>query len=325
MNRRRIAIGVSAVSGVAMVGAGALSLLGSGGATAATPKLTPIAAVQAAAGATEKAQTAEVDTVVTMTTPATAAKGATPAAPAKSTTMHGTGLFDFGREIGKIDLTMANGGLQEVLTPSSLYLRTAPPGAPAAGGTSSTSGKGWSRIDISRLSDGNLISGGSTDPVMALAMLGGTAPDVRYLGQDVVRDVAVSHYQGTLDLAVAANAAVPPRDAAAAANAAADKKALTNASHAFVSAKVPFDLYLDADGRVRRFAAKFSFVVPGPGKGAAEVTSTTDLYGFGIPVGVSTPSAPAPASSAGKPAGTSTAPATPSAPGTPSPSRSAHK
>lgn len=336
MNRRRIVIGVSAVSGIAALSAGAaLSLTGSGGAKGVDLKVSPIAAVRAAAGATEKAQTAQVDTVVTMTTPAVPAKGATPATAAKTTTMQGSGLFDFGRRIGKIDLTVAGGGLQEVLTPASLYLRTAPPAAQAAGGPTTTSGKGWERVDIGRLSDGNLVSGGSTDPVMALAMLGGASPDVKYVGQDVVRDTPVAHYQGTLDLADAANASVTARDSASASAAdAADKKALTNASRAFLTTKVPFDVYLDSDGRLRRFVARFSFAVPGPGKVAAEVTSSTELFAFGIPVGVSTPSAPSPTTPAtpGKTPATSgktpaTAGKTPGAPDrdTPSPSRSAHK
>ena len=35
------------------------------------------------------------------------------------------------------------------------------------------------------------------------------------------------------------------------ANAAADKKALSNAAHAFVTTKIPFDAFLDDSGRLR--------------------------------------------------------------------------
>jgi hypothetical protein len=323
VNRRRIVIGVSAVSGVAVLGMAAAQM--SGGSS--TPKgvdlkVAPVAAMHAAGPATTKAKTAQVDTVVTMATPAVAAKGATPAVAAKTTTMHGTGLFDFSRQVGRIDLTMANGSLQEVLTPAALYLHSGPPATgtatPTEAAAAAAAAKGWSKVDIGRLSDGNLVSGGSTDPSMAFAMLGGVQPDVKFVGQDKVREVPVAHYQGTLDLAEAAAAAVAPAgvpgapaDAAAVANAAADKKALTNAAHTFLTPKIPFDVYLDADGRVRRFVAKFSFIVPGPGHVAAEVTSTTDLFAFGTPIDVATPAAATPSHPAGG--------------ATPSPSRSAHK
>jgi hypothetical protein len=262
----------------------------------------PVAAVRAASGATMKAGTAEVDTVVTMTTPAIPASGKSPAAPARTTTMHGAGLFDFGREIGRIDLTMANGALQEVLTPSALYLRSESAANPAA-----SAGKGWSKVDISRLSDGNLVSGGSTDPAVTFAMLGGVLQDVKYIGQDKVRDTQVAHYQGTLDLADAASVAVPTGDA----NAAADKKALSNAARTFTTTKVPFDAYLDDSGRLRRFVARFEFTVPGPAHAKATVTSATELYSFGVPVGVIAPQTPT----------TPTAPATP----TPGSNRPANK
>ena len=293
MNRRTIAIGVSSVSGLAVLAVGAWTMFGgSGSARAVDLHTSPVAAVRAAGEATQKAKTAQVDTVITMATPAVAAHGATPAQPARTTTMHGSGLFDFGKQIGSIDLTMPNGALHEVLTPASLYLH---PGAdPAAASAAAASGKGWSRVDIGKLSDGNLVSGGSTDPAMAIAMLAGTTPDVKYLGQDTVRGVAVAHYEGTLDLTEAANAPLPAGDA----NAAADKKALSNAAHAFVTTKIPFDAYLDDSGRLRRFVAKFQFVVPGQSHTVAEVTSATELFGFGVPVGVATPP-PAPASPSG--------------------------
>lgn len=256
--------------------------------------------MRAAGPATAKAGTAQIDTVVTMTTPAVAAHGKTPAQAAATKTMHGSGLFDFGKQIGRVDLTMPNGGLQEVLTPSTLYLR---PSSDSADG--SLSGSGWTRVDVGRLGDGNLVSGGSTDPAMAVALLGGATPDVRYVGPDDVRGAAVAHYEGTLDLVDAASAAPAPGGDA---TAAADKKALTNAAHAFVTTRVPFDVYLDAQGRVRRFVARFQFVIPGTAHTVAQVTSATEFYGFGVPVAESVPVSPA----------TTPAPAGPAAPSSPS-------
>ncbi|MFL6111552.1 MAG: hypothetical protein ACJ786_09390 [Catenulispora sp.] len=303
MNRRRIAIGISSVSGLVIVAAGAMNMFSSGDATSGrghTVNLhaAPVAAVTAAGTATGRSGTAQVDTLVTMTTPAVPAHGTIPAAPAKTATMHGTGLFDFGKQIGRIDLTLANRSLQEVLTPTALYLHSA---APAPGAAAPA--KGWSRVDVATSSDGNLVSGGATDPAMAFAMLAGAQHDVKYVGQDRIRGEPVVHYHGTLDLRQAAAAAptsaggtgtgnVTAADAAAdAADAAADKKALTNAARAFTTTKVPFDAYLDAQGRLRRFVAVLSFTMPGPAKAVAQVTSATELFGFGTPVTVVTPSA----------------------------------
>jgi hypothetical protein len=247
-------------------------------------KAAPAAAVRGAGAATAKAGTAQVDTVVTMTTPAVPAHGETPAQPGRTTTMHGTGLFDFGKEIGRVDLSMPSGGLQEVLTPGTLYLRSSDESPDG-----SLSGKGWERIDIGRLGDGNLVSGGSTDPAMAVALLGGATPDVRYVGPDTVRGTAVAHYEGTLDLVDAATAAQAP---AGDTRAVADKTALSHAARAFVTTRVPFDAYLDAQGRLRRFVARFQFVMPNTAHAVAQVTSATELYGFGVPVAESVPVAP---------------------------------
>jgi hypothetical protein len=343
VNRRRIAIGVSAASGVAILAGIAAVQMSSGGAGTQRVQLagTPTAAVRAAGPATAEAKTAQVDTIVTMRTPAVPANGATPAAAAMTTTMHGTGFFDFSRSVGQMDLSTAKGSVQEVLTPAELFVRTAPPSTASHGQTqaaapAAAADKGWMASDIGRVFDGNLVTGGSTDPGMVFAMLGGVQPDVKLVGQEKVRDVQVAHYHGTLDLADAANALSAPSvgpsagpaakpsapvDPAAAANAAADKKALTNASRAFRTTKIPFDAYLDGDGRLRRFVASFSFVVPGPNKVVAEVSSATDLFGFGIPVNVVTPSV----SATSRPARAGTPTPTHSAAGTPSPSRSAHK
>jgi hypothetical protein len=301
VNRRRIAIGVSSVSGLAVVALGAVNLFSSGGAAYGGGQspvdlhTTPVAAVAAAGPATGRAGTAQVDTLLTMATPALPAQGKTPAQPAKTATMHGTGVYDFGRQTGKIDLKLGTGALEEVLTPGVLYLRSA-----AASPAAATPAKDWQRADAVRTSDGNVVSGGATDPAMEFAMLAGTQPGVKFVGQDQVRGVPVAHYQGTLDLQQAASApaaAGTPAPAAAVA-----KQALTNAAHAFTTTKVPFDAYLDEQGRLRRFVAVFSFTMPGSAKAVAQVTSATELFGFGTPVAVATPTvAPAAATPAATP------------------------
>lgn len=290
MNRRRIAIGVSSVSGLAVVAAGAMSMFGSGGsANAVDLHATPVAAVTGSAGVTARAGTAQTDTVVTVANPAVPAQGKTPAVAPQTLTMHGAGLFDFAKQVGSVGLTVPTGALDEVLTPATVYVRRSAKAATAT--AAAVPASAWSRTGTAAIPDGDVISGGVTDPSLIFAMLGGVQPGVLDVGQEVVRGVPVAHYQGTLDLAQAASALSGPASAkdAEAADAAADKQALTNAAHAFTTTKVPFDAYLDAQGRLRRFVATFSFLEGGPTKPVAQVTSATELYGFGTPVTVVAP------------------------------------
>jgi hypothetical protein len=287
VNRRRIAIGVSSVSGLAVVAAGAMSMFGAGSpASAVDLHASPAAAIAGSAKATQQAGTAHADTVVTVASPAIPAQGKTPAKPAQTLTMHGSGLFDFGRQVGSLDLTVPTGTLNEVLTPSMVWVRrAATPATPTAAAVPASQ---WSQTATATASDGDVISGGATEPSLVFAMLGGVQPGVQEVGQDIVRGVPVAHYQGTLDLAKAA-AALTGADSAA------GKQALTNAAHAFLTTKVPFDVYLDAQGRVRRFVASFSFAEGGSSKPVAPVTSATELFAFGTPVTFAAPTAPAPA------------------------------
>ncbi|HEX4790829.1 MAG TPA: hypothetical protein VH372_20375 [Actinospica sp.] len=224
----------------------------------------PVAAVRAAGTASMKIGSAQVATSVAMTE------------SGKTDQFSGTGAFDFSRQLGTITLTVppdvsANSTLDEVITPSTLYMRP-------SGGT----GK-WVRVNSARLADGDLISAGYTSPILAFALLGGAGAaggSVAYAGQDTVYNVPVAHYSGTINLAAAAAAAPAPENAA-----------LSAASGSFTAKSVPFDVYLDAQGQVLRFVAHFKFPAPAPQKGTVSVVSSTDLYDLGKPVSVAAPAA----------------------------------
>jgi hypothetical protein len=224
----------------------------------------PVAAVRSAGGTTMKIGAAQVATSVTMTV------------NGRTDQFSGTGAFDFAKQIGSITLTVPpdvnpHSTLDEVITPTSLYMR--PSGGQAK----------WIRVQAAKLADGDLISAGYTSPILAFALLrgaGAAGGSVSYAGQDKVYEVPVAHYTGTLDLAAAAAASPAPENAALAA-----------ASRSFTTRSVPFDVYLDAQGRVLRFVAHFEFPAPAPHKGTVAIVSSTDLYGLGKPVSVATPAA----------------------------------
>jgi hypothetical protein len=235
-----------------------------GSGTAVSVAADPVAAVRSAGTTTMKIGTAEVATSVAMT------------AQGKTDQFSGTGAFDFANQLGSITLTVppdvsTHSTLDEVVTPTTLYMRP----------TGST-GK-WVQVDSSRLADGDLISAGYTSPILAFAMLrgaGASGGKVDYVGQDTVYNVPVAHYTGTLNLAAAAAEAPAPENAALAA-----------AGRSFTEQSVPFDVYLDAQGRVLRFVAHFQFPAPAPAKGLVTIVSSTDLYDLGKPVSVAAPAA----------------------------------
>lgn len=188
-------------------------------------------------------------------------------------TIRGTGAYDFRAGSGRLRVVLPPDAageeehrpITELLAPGALYMMNRGAGVPA---------DKWVRIDTTALEDGNLVTGGVTDPMAAAELLRG-AGAVTYVGETDVAGVAVRHYRGTADIGRAARRAAPGARASLAA-----------AAKGFRTRTVPFDAYLDEQGRLRKVRHRFSFANEGP---AAEVVSTTLLYGFGVPVTVRLP------------------------------------
>lgn len=258
--RRIVRAGCATLAAACALAASACSGPGTGVTVAADPA----AAVRQAGTASTRIGSSAVATSVTMTS------------AGKNEQFSGTGSFDFTKQIGSITLVVppevnAHGTLDEIVTPTTLYMR--PTGSTAK----------WVRVDANKLADGDLISAGYTSPVLAFAMLAGAGAaggTVTYVGQDKVYNTPVAHYTGTLNLAAAAAAASAPLNSALAA-----------ASRSFTKQSVPFDVYLDAKGQVLRFVAHFAFPAPAPQKGEVSIVSSTDIYNLGKPVKVSAPAA----------------------------------
>lgn len=84
--------------------------------------------------------------------------------------------------------------------------------------------------------------------------------------------------------------------AAARAASPASRQSLAAAAKGFAKDQVPFDVYLDDEGRIRKVCHRFSFVntkVTAAGKGGkrevVDVASTTLLDGFGISANIELP------------------------------------
>lgn len=186
----------------------------------------------------------------------------------------GGGAFDFTSHSGRVAFVLpaALGGatVDEIVTGETVYLRI-PRVTPA--------GK-YAAIKVTDLTGGSTLSQlGNADPTTSLQTLMGVSHDVTKAGSESVRGTPTTHYQGTIDVATAiqaAPAAVRPKISAA-----------------FGSLrKLPFDAYIDDQGRLRRFVQHVNLPASAATGGQpVTATSTFDLYDFGTPVHVTAPPA----------------------------------
>ncbi|MFF1451726.1 hypothetical protein ACFVYF_26840 [Streptomyces sp. NPDC058274] len=192
-------------------------------------------------------------------------------------TIRGEGVYDYEERLGQLKVMLPQDPagaaehrpITELLAPGALFMKNRGAGVPA---------DKWVRVETATLSDGNLVTGGATDPFTAAELLRGTRT-ATYVGETEVAGTAVRHYRGTADLELAARRA-----------SAGHRDALKAAAKGFATAVVPFDVYLDDQGRIRKVRHRFSFV-NGQRKGTVVVASTTLLYDFGAPVDVRLPGA----------------------------------
>ncbi|MDX3097136.1 hypothetical protein PV417_21735 [Streptomyces sp. ME19-03-3] len=195
--------------------------------------------------------------------------------------IRGTGSFDYAERRGSLRVVLppdAAGDpehepVTELLTPGALYMKNRGEGVPV---------DKWVRVDTTRLPDGNLVTGGATDPLVAAELLR-AAREVRLTGTETLDGVRVRHYRGVADIADAARVASPLVRAE-----------LEAAARGFTVTRVPFDAWLDEEGRLRKVRQRFTFSNGGSGgvrSAPAQVTvvSTTGIDGFGAPVRVRLP------------------------------------
>lgn len=187
-------------------------------------------------------------------------------------TVTGEGTYDFRRRLGRFDVVLPQDPagssakrrppVTELMAGGHLYMKNRGAGVPA---------DKWVRIETASLSDGNLVTGGATDPLVAAELLRG-ARRVTFAERTRVDGVDVVRYRGVADLVRAARSA--SKEHAPALRAAGAK--------GFSEAGVPFDAYVDEEGRLRKIRHRFEVA-------NGTVTSTTSLHGFGAAVDVTLP------------------------------------
>lgn len=184
-------------------------------------------------------------------------------------TIEGAGVFDYRERVGELTVTLPEAGrgpVTEVIKPGLLYMKNRGAGVPP---------DKWVRIDTTALRDGNLVTGGVTDPFSAAELLRG-AGQVTFVGRLTLDGIDVRHFRGTTDLAAAARRATH-----------AMRAQLTAAARGFSTTAVPFDVYLDGQGRLRK--VRHEFVYDNSEGYGVRIASTTSLSAFGTPVRIEQP------------------------------------
>ncbi len=158
--------------------------------------------------------------------------------------------------------------------------------------------KPWVKIDMTDMGEqyGGVGSfgGGSNNPEDMLATLQGVTDDLREVGTETIDGVETTHYAGTLDLQKAMEQ-VPESE-----------RAELEQSYGALQAQLggftlPFDVWVDGDGLVRRVEFTFDFSnlgaglapsgTPIPGMQDFKMVMTMDLYDYGVPVDIQIPPA----------------------------------
>ncbi|MFJ6217227.1 hypothetical protein ACIQGZ_28430 [Streptomyces sp. NPDC092296] len=200
------------------------------------------------------------------------------ASSGKKAEFHGTGVYDYAKRIGSVSVMLppgaaTKGKMTEVVLPGIVYLQNS--------GAEVPKGK-WVKLQVSQLPDGNLVSSGTTDPATAAGALRG-AQVAKQVGTETVGGTVLTHYRGTLDLVKAADATGGEGAAG-----------MRMAANTFTVKQVPYDVWLDAQGRLHKVVEVFTFSsVPGStaAKDQVVVTSTTSLSDFGAKVEAAEPAA----------------------------------
>lgn len=205
---------------------------------------------------------------------------------AQTTSVHlvGTGGVDFQAHQGSMDMTLSKGAeqlaIQMVFDGTVVYEKLPPQssGLPA--------GKPWIKLDLEALSKqsgvdvAQLEQSTPTDPSQSLQYLLGVSKDVHVVGQDSVRGTSTTHYRVSIDLNALADKGSVSKDA------------IRRLSQLQGGAQIPADVWIDAQGRVRRM--RLSLNLPGSASSTVAggtMTETIEYYDFGVPVNVTLPPA----------------------------------
>jgi hypothetical protein len=194
--------------------------------------------------------------------------------------MTGTGFMDMKARRMRLDynLPQGQGTMNMVMVDRVMYFHF-----PAALTKQLPGGRSWFKLDLKRELrkkgiDANALQSAASngDPSQTLDQLRG-AGDVKRIGDDTVRGTKTTHYKATVDLHKAAEKAPPAQREIA-------RRSADRLEQLAGTAKFPFDVWIDGQGRARRVTLSQTF------KGQSVVVKM-DYFDFGTREAVKAPPA----------------------------------
>jgi hypothetical protein len=177
----------------------------------------------------------------------------------QSVAISGSGALD-SHSRGMFTLRVADQTIDEIIALPEIYVK-------APNGTAKTP---WVKARVNVFTQGGGATSSASDPSKLLDYLKSSG-DVQRVGTATVRGTPTVQYKASVDLARYVSKAAPSERKAAQRQADLIKKATG-------SDTLPVDAFVDAQGRVRREALKFSLCTA---QGKADLAMTIDLYDFG--------------------------------------------
>jgi hypothetical protein len=203
--------------------------------------------------------------------------------------MRGQGVIDFSGAASSMTMEMPGmGGFEMRQVENTIYMKV-----PEEFAAQMSGAKPWMEMDLDAVSKqqnganlGQMQSGVAQDPTGQLEYLRGVSESVEKVGEEQVRGTQTTRYRATVDLKKAAAQEGPEA-----------REAYDETSEMLGASKLPVEVWLDDQNRIRRFA--MSLTVPMPENAASPDASREDAtmrtqtvaeyYDFGAPVDVQAP------------------------------------
>jgi hypothetical protein len=205
------------------------------------------------------------------------------------------GLYDYERQRGALTMDMSAllpgasglGTFELRQLGSTLYMRM-----PAVAGAFVPQGKEWLSLDLDAALDKAGLGGFDPanlqqDPSQFLTLLRASSTDVQEAGYDTVRGADVTRYTANLDLRKSVDASLDQLELSDEQEAAL-RRAAEQLADQVGTKKIPVEVFVDADGRLRRLNMDLSMTVQGQ---RLALEQTVDYYDFGVEVDVDAPPA----------------------------------
>lgn len=207
---------------------------------------------------------------------------------AASTTVSGEGVVDLSGAASSLTVGMAGiGDLQMRQVGNAAYVKL-----PGEFATQVPGAKPWMRVDLAAIyeqqygtSPGRMQGGTTQDPARQLEYLRGVSSSVEKVGEEEIRGVRTTHYRAVVDLAREAARQGPEA-----------QRAYEDLEKQLGTSKLPVEVWLDDQQRVRRFATDLTTPVPEnpdapdtPENAQMRTRMTVDYYDFGTAVDVQAP------------------------------------